>query len=82
MTITEQQARMIGKAIREEAQIVALAIENEMERRAICLKLAIETRGSAFPATSTAVADAADVLQAARMYDAFVSGADSREATP
>lgn len=88
MTTTEQQARMIGKAIREEAEIVPTPLANGIERRAFSLKMAIETRGSAFPVTSAAVDDAADVLQAARMYDAFLVGADAQpdqspaEATP
>lgn len=72
--MTEDEARMIGKAIREEAKLAHLPIENEMERRAICLKLALETRGSAFPVTSRAVEDAADVLEAARLYEAYVTG--------
>lgn len=74
--ITEDQARMIGKAISEEAEMVAVPIENEMERRAICLKLAIDTKGVAFSLKNDdSPADAAaQVLEAARMYDDFVSG--------
>jgi hypothetical protein len=74
--ITEDEARMIGRAIREEAKIVAIPIENEMERRAICLKLAVETKGVAFSLKNdaTPVEAAAEVLKAARMYDDFVVG--------
>jgi hypothetical protein len=82
--ITEDQARMIGKAIREEANMIALPIENETERRVICLKLAIETKGAAFSLKNDAsIAEAAaGVVEVARMYDDFVSGrAAVREAS-
>lgn len=74
--MTENEARMIGRAIREEAKLISIPIENEMERRAICLKLAIETKGVAFSLKNDAtVAEAAEqVLTAALMYDDFVSG--------
>ena len=78
--MTEDEARMIGKAIREEAQIVGLAIQNPMERRAICLKLAIETKGVAFSLKNDGTVEAAEqVLDAARIYHAFVSGEAARE---
>lgn len=72
--ITEDEARMIGKAIREEARIVGVAIENPMERRAICLKLAMDTKGVAFSLKNDAsVAEAAgQVLEAAQLYLDFV----------
>lgn len=74
--MTEDEARMIGKAIREEAKLVAVPIENLIERRAICLKLAIETKGVAFSlANDASVADAAaQVIEAAQLYHDFVTG--------
>lgn len=77
--ITEDEARMIGKAIRDEAGIVALPSENPTERRAICLKFAIETKGVAFSLKndSTVVEAARQVLEAARLYHAFVSDAEA-----
>lgn len=75
--ITENEARMIGKAIKEEAEIRAVAIESPIERRAVCLKFAIETRANAFRTDTKASEDAADVLVAARLYDDFVSGRES-----
>lgn len=74
--MTEDEARMIGKAIREEAQLLALAIQDPMERRAICLKLAIETKGVALLLKNDAtVAESAErVVDAARLYFTFVSG--------
>lgn len=79
--ITEDEARMIGKAIKEAAEIRAVAIESPVERRAVCLKLAIDTRGDAFRTDSKASEDAADVLEAARMYDDFVSGREAAKET-
>lgn len=77
--ITEDQARMIGKAIRDEANLVATPLANETERRAFSLKMAIDTRGNAFRSDSSAVQDATDVLQAAQMYDDFLTAAKAAE---
>lgn len=67
---------MIGKAIREEASLIKIPIENEIERRAICLRLAIETKGVAFSLKNDASVEeaAAQVVTVARMYEDFVSG--------
>lgn len=75
--MTEDEARMIGKAIHEAAEMVALPIECEMERRAICLKLAIGTWNVAhyaFADGPTSADIAALVVDAARVYEAYVTG--------
>lgn len=74
--MTEEEARMIGRAIREEARMVGLPTDDPVERRAICLKLAIETKGVAFSLKNDAdVSEAADqVVVAAKIYEAYVSG--------
>jgi hypothetical protein len=80
--MTEDEARMIGKAIREEAKLIQIPIENEMERRAICLKLAIETKGVTFSLKNDASPTdaAASVIEAARLYEAYVTGPTQPEA--
>lgn len=83
MTVmTEDDARMLGKAIKEAAGLVSLPIENDKERRLLCLKLAIETKNVAFSLKNDGtVAEAAEqVLVAASMYDDFVSGASNDDA--
>lgn len=82
--ITEDQARMIGRAIREEANLISVPVQDPMERRAICLRFAIETKGVAFSLKNDAtVTEAAEqVIEAARLYHDFVSGeaAESEDA--
>lgn len=77
--ISEDEARMIGKAIREEANLLALGIHDPIERRGICLKLAIETKGVAFSLKNDGtVAEAAQqVVDAAQIYYAFVTSEDT-----
>jgi hypothetical protein len=73
--ITEPEARMIGKAIREEANLIALAIHDPIEQRALCLRFAIDTQRVAMslaPA-GTAVEAASQVVEAARLYHGFLS---------
>jgi hypothetical protein len=74
--MTEDEAKMIGRAIKDAAEMVALPIDRPTERRAICLKLAIETKGVAFSLkTDGTVQDSAEqVVAAARLYEQFVSG--------
>ena len=79
--ITEDQARMIGKAIRDEAGLIRVPIENEIERRAICIRLALDTKGVQFSLKddAPAMAVAGEVLAVARMYDDFISGKAATE---
>jgi len=74
--MTENEARMIGKAICEEARLVGLPIHDPMERRAICLKLANETKEVAFSLKNDdTVTDAVmQTLDAARLYEEYVIG--------
>lgn len=72
--MTEEEARMIGRAIREEAQLIAVPVENPMERRAVCLKFAIETRGRMVIDDATFAAGVGEVIGAARHYDAYITG--------
>jgi hypothetical protein len=76
--MTEDEARILGKAIFEEVKILPVAMENEVERRAFCLKMAIETKGIWFE--EVGANPEASVLRVARVYEAFVSGADAPKA--
>lgn len=55
-----------------------LPIHDAIERRAICLKLAIETKGVQFSLVDNAsVSEAVDqVIATAKLYEAYVSGAE------
>lgn len=78
--MTENEARMIGKAICEEARLIRLPLQDPIEQRAVCLKFAIETEGiaSARIRPDSTMAEAAErVLDAARLYYAFVSESES-----
>lgn len=73
---------MIGRAIREEARLIAVPIQDELERRAICLRLAIDTDGVGFSLlkSDTSPAEcAAEVVEAARLYEAYVSGSGTSD---
>lgn len=74
--MTEDEARMLGKAIRESAEMVSIPIKDPIERRAICVKLAMETKGVAFSLKNdgTLPEAAQQVLEAAQLYYAFVTG--------
>lgn len=78
--MTEDEAKMIGRAIREAAGLIQIPIENETERRAIALKLAIDTKGVAvsFKDDSTPAETAAEVVAAAHVYDDFLTGGADR----
>jgi hypothetical protein len=67
-----------------DLKLVRLPIYDPMERRAICLKLALDTKGVAFSLKNDAtVADAAtDVVEAAKYYEAYVFGATEAQVNP
>lgn len=72
--MTEDEARRIGEAIAEAAELKRVPIEIPMERRAYALKCAIETKSVAMSLREDAsVAESAgQVLEAAGMYLTFI----------
>jgi len=74
--ISEEEARMIEK---EAAELTSVPIENEpsrMERRAACLRFAIETKNVALSLKNdgSVLESAHQVLEAAAEYLKFVEG--------
>jgi hypothetical protein len=67
-----------------DLKLVRLPIYDPMERRAVCLKLALDAKGVAFSLKNDAsVADAAtDVIAAATHYESYVFGATEAQVNP
>lgn len=73
--MNNEQAQLIGQEIAKAAKLVAVPIQDERECRAICVKMAIETKTVAMSlrVDGTVQESADQVLTAAQMYYDFIT---------
>jgi hypothetical protein len=68
------EAQEVAEIITREAKLVRTPMQDPMERRAICLKLAIDTGTVGFALNGRAGAEelAATIVLAARVYEGYI----------